>query len=169
MFEEELIETVALKIGEQKIIYGDVVELQDQLLYYRAKLAFIKVDYKKALELLEEIVENYPRSTIMDPTILLLEEIYFVTGSDQELIDIFDQYSAEKSLQQNFWLAQAYYNTVQYTDAETYFNILKRDKKFAFRSKSMLALISYFTEDLATSIEKFSVLEGKYSKRTDYY
>ncbi len=169
MFEEGLFEAVALKIGEQKIIYGDVVELQDQLLYYRAKLAFIKVDYTKALELLEEIVENHPRSTIMNPAILLLEEIYFVTGSDQELIDIFDQYSAEKSLQQNFWLAQAYYNTGQYTDAETYFNILKKDKKFAFRSKSMLALISYFTEDLATSIEKFSELESKYSKRTDYY
>ena len=169
MFEEELIESVALKIGEQKIIYGDVVELQDQLLYYRAKLAFIKINYKKALGLLEEIVENYPRSSIMDPTILLLEEIYFVTGSDQELIDIFDQYSAEKSLQQNFWLAQAFYNTGKYTEAETYFNILKKDKKFAFRSKLMLALISYFTEDLANSIEKFSELESKYSKRADYY
>lgn len=169
MFENERIETVSLKIGEQKIIYGDVVELQDQLLYYRAKLSFIKGDNNKAQSLLEEIVENYPRSSIMNPTILLLEEIYFITGLDQKLITIFDQYTAEKSLQQNFWLAQAYYNTGKYTESETYFNILKKDKEFAFRSKAMLALISYFTEDLESSIGKFSEIEKRYNKRTDYY
>ena len=169
MFVEEQIESVSLKIGEQKIIYGDVVELQDQLLYYRAKLAFEKGDDIKAQSLLEEIVTDYPRSQIMDPAILLLQEIYFVAGFDQQLIDIFDQYKSEKSLQQNFWLAQAYYNMGQYTDAETYFTILKKDKKFAFRSKAMLALISYFTEDLTNSIEKFSELESKYSRKTDYY
>lgn len=169
MFEEELIGTVALKIGEQKIIYGDVVELQDQLLYYRAKLAFIKNDYKKAQGFLEKVVENFPRSSIMNQTILLLEEIYFIAGFDQELIDIFDRYSAEKSLHQNFWLAQAYYNIGKYAEAETYFKILKKDKRFAFRSKAMLALISYFTEDLESSIEKFSELEIKYSRRVDHY
>ena len=169
MFENEMIKTVSLKIGEQKIIYGDVVELQDQLLYYRAKLAFIKGDNKKAQQLLEEIVVSYPRSLIMNPAILLLEEIYFVVGLDNELIDIFDRYTTEKSLQQNFWLAQAYYNTGQYTEAETYFNILKRDKKFTFRSKAMLALISYFTEDLNSSIGKFNELEKDYNSRTDYY
>ncbi|MDA3813517.1 MAG: tetratricopeptide repeat protein, partial [Candidatus Cloacimonetes bacterium] len=169
MFENQLIESASLKIGEQKIIYGDVVELQDQLLYYRAKLSFLNDDFKKAQDLLEEIVESYPRSLIMDPTILLLEEIYFVVGCDTELIDIFDTYTNEKSLQQNFWLAQAYYNTGQYTEAETYFNILKRDKEFAFRSKAMLALISYFTEDLASSIAKFTELENDYNDRTDYY
>jgi TolA-binding protein len=169
MFEEKLIEAVTIKIGEQKIIYGDVVELHDQLLYYRAKLAFIKNDYKKSQGLLENLVENYPRSSIMNQTILLLEEIYFIVGCDQELIDIFDLYSDEKSLQQNFWLAQAYYNIGKYVKAETYFKILKKDKKIAFRSKAMLALISYFTEDLESSIEKFSELEIKYSKKVDYY
>lgn len=169
MFENQLIESVSLKIGEQKIIYGDVVELQDQLLHYRAKLSFLKGDLKKAQDLLEEIVESYPRSFIMDPAILLLEEIYFLVGCDTELIDIFDKYTNEKSLQQNFWLAQAYYNTGQYTEAETYFNILKRDKKFTFRSKAMLALISYFTEDLASSIGKFNELEKDYNNRTGYY
>ena len=169
MFEDKLIKKVSLKIGEQKVIYGDIVELQDQLLYYRAKLAFIKGDNKKAQELLEEIVVNYPRSSIMNFTILILEEIYFIVGFDQKLINIFDQYTAEKSLQQNFWLAQAYYNTGKYTEAETYFNILKKDKEYAFRSNAMLALISYFTEDLENSLGKFSALENKYNKKTNYY
>lgn len=169
MFEEERIESVSLKIGEQKLIYGDVLELQDQLLYYRAKLAFEKGDDTKAQSLLEAIITNYPRSLVMDHAILLLQEIYFIAGFNQELIDIFDKYRSEKSLQQNFWLAQAYYNTGQYTEAETYFTILKQDKEFAFRSKAMLALISYFTEGLDSSIDKFSELEDEYSKRTDYY
>ena len=169
MFENKMIETVALKIGEQKIIYGDVVELQDQLLYHRARLAFAKDNPKKAQGYLEEIVESYPRSSIMEPAILLLEEIYFMAGLDTELITIFDQYKAEKSLQQNFWLAQVYYNTGKYTDAETYFQILKKDKEFAFRSKAMLALISYFTEDLSSSIGKFTELEKDFNQRTAYY
>ena len=72
-------------------------------------------------------------------------------------------------MQQNYWLAQAYYNTGRYTEAETYFIILKKDKRFAFRSEAMLALISYFTEDLKSSIEKFTELEISYNNRTDYY
>ena len=169
MFEDGLIQKVSFKISEQDIIYGDVVELQDQLLYYQAKLAFVKGDNKTAQGLLEKVVENYPRSSIIYPSYLLLEEIYFVAGLDQELINIFDQDTAEKSLQQNYWLAQAYYNTGRYTEAETYFTILMKNKKFSFRSKAMLALISYFTEDLNSSIEKFSELENKYNKRTEYY
>ena len=169
MFEEKQIKTVSLKIGEQNVIYGDIVELQDQLFYYRAKLSFLKGDNFKAQPLLEEIIANYPRSVTIDPAILLLGEIYFVAGFDQKLIDIFGQYRLEKSLQQNFWLAQAYYNTGKYSEAENYFTILKKDKEFAFRSKAMLALISYFTEDLDSSLEKFSELEDKYSRRTDYY
>ncbi len=169
MFEDRLIQKVSFKISEQNIIYGDVVELQDQLLYYQAKLAFVNGDNKTAQELLEEVVENYPHSLIINPTYLLLEEIYFVAGLDQDLIDIFDQYTAEKSLLQNYWLAHAYYNTGRHAEAGTYFSILGKDKKFAFRSKAMLALISYFTEDLDSSIEKFSELENNHNKRTEYY
>lgn len=169
MFEQEMIESVSLKIGEQKIIYGDVVELQDQLLYYRAKLAFAKDDHEKAQKLLEEIIADYSRSPIMDSAILLLEEIYYIAELDQKLIDIFDMYKPEKSIRQNFWLAQAYYNTGSYKEAESYFTILKKNKEFAFRSKAMLALISYFTENLESSIEKFKTLENKYNKRTEFY
>ena len=169
MFKDGLIQKVSFKISEQNIIYGDVVELKDQLLYFQAKLAFVKGYKKTAQELLEEIVENYPRSSIINSTYLLLEEIYFVTGLDQELINIFDQDTAEKSLQQDYWLAQAYYNTGKYSEAEAYFTILKKDKTFAFRSKAMLALISYFTDNLNISIEKFTELEKKYNKRTEYY
>jgi len=169
MFEDNLIQKASYKISEQNVIYSNVVELQDQLLYYKAKLAFVKGDNKTAQRMLEEVVENYPRSSIINPTYLLLEEIYFVAGLDQELIDVFDRYTAEKSLQQNYWLAQAYYNTGLYTEADNYFTILKKDKKFAFRSKAMLALISYFTEDINSSIEKFSELERNYSQRTEYY
>ena len=169
MFEDGLIQKASYKISEQNIIYSDVVELRDQLLYYQAKLAFINGDNKIAQKLLEEVVEIYPHSSIINPTYLLLEEIYFVAGLDHELINIFDQYTAEKSLEQNYWLAHAYYNTGRHTEAETYFLILKKDKEFAFRSKAMLALISYFTEDLKSSIEKFSELEKNHNKRTEYY
>ncbi|MDP8268166.1 MAG: tetratricopeptide repeat protein [Candidatus Tenebribacter davisii] len=169
MFETEQIKTVTLKIGEQKIIYGDIVELQGQLLYYRAKLSYVKGNNKKAQNLLEDIVKDYPHSPIMDSTILLLEEIYFLASLDQELIDVFDLYKGEISLKQNYWLAQALYNTGNYTEAESFFNVLQKDKTFAFRSKSMLALISYFTEDLQSSIDKFSILEKEYNKGTDYY
>jgi len=169
MFEEDKIDAASLKIGEQKIIYGDVVELQDQLLYYRAKLAFQKGDQEKAQGLLETIIAEYPRSSIMDSAVILLEEIYFYAGLDQKLIDIFDLHKSEKSFEQNFWLAQAYYNTGQYKEAESYFKVLKKNKEFAFRSKAMLALISYFTDGLESSIEQFTELEDKYNKRTDFY
>lgn len=169
MFEQDQIDAVALKIGEQKIIYGDVVELQDQLLYYRAKLALQRDDQEKAQRLLETVISDYPRTQIMDSVVLLLEEVYFIAGLDQELIDIFDLHRSEKSLDQKFWLAQAYYNTGQYEEAESYFEVLKKNKEYTFRSKAMLALISYCSEGLESSIEKFTALEDEYSRRTDFY
>lgn len=169
MFESHRIESLSLKIAEQKIIFGDVTELQDQILYYRAKLAFVKGENGKAQRLLEQSVENHPQSTFKNKTIILLEEIYFLAGLDQKLMDIFELYTLEKSIQQNYWLAQALYNTGNYTEAETYFKILEKDKEYSFRSKAMLALISYFTENLETSIKNFTALEKQYNKKTQYY
>ena len=169
IFDEDLIKKASLKIGELKLIYKDIDELRDQVLYYQAKLAFAKGNNKKAQNLLEKIVEDYPHSSMLSPSILILEEIYFVEGLDQKFINIFDQYTAEKSLQQNYWLAQVYYNIGKHTESSTYFNILAKNKEYAFRAKSMIALISYYSDGLESSIAKFYELENKYNKRTDYY
>jgi len=169
MFDENLIKKASLKIGELELIYKDIDELKDQVLYYQGKLAFIKGNNKKAQDLLEKIVEDYPHSSILNPAILILEEIYFVEGLDQEFINIFDRYTAEKSLRQNYWLSQVYYNVGRYSEALDYLNILIKNKEFAFRAKAMIALISYYTEGLESSIAKFNELENKYNKRTDYY
>ncbi|MCK4312982.1 MAG: hypothetical protein KAW88_09640, partial [Candidatus Cloacimonetes bacterium] len=75
LFEEDRIESITLKIGEQKIIYGDVKELQDQLLFYRGKLAFVKEEMKTAQSLLEDLVQNYPQSVKLNPGMLILEEV----------------------------------------------------------------------------------------------
>ena len=169
MISENRLKALSLKIGEQKIIYNDVVELQDQILYYRAKLAFIKGDYKKAQNLLEDLVTNYPQSKRLNPVQLILQEIYFKEGRDEQLITCFDNYVGEISIKQNYWLAQSYFNVGRYEDALSIFKALSKNKEFSFRAKAMQAMIAYFTDGIDTAIEKFMILEERYGTGTDYY
>ena len=169
MFEENRLEALSLKIGEQKIVYGDIVEFQDQILYYRAKLAFIKKDYKKAQNLLEDLVANYPQSQRLNPGLLILQEIYFREGRDEQLITCFDNYAEDISIKQNYWLAQSYFNVGKYEDALSIFKVLSKDKEFGFRAKAMQAMIAYFMDGIDTAIEKFKILEERYGAGTDYY
>ena len=169
MIAENRLKALSLKIGEQKIIYGDVIELRDQILYYRAKLAFIKEDYKKAQNLLEDLVTNYPQSKRLNSVQLILQEIYFKEGRDEQLITCFDNYIGEISLKQNYWLAQAYFNVGRYEDASSIFKALSKNKEFGFRAKAMQAMIAYFTDGIDTAIKKFMILEERYGTGTDYY
>ena len=169
LFEENRIRSIGLKISEQEIIYGDVKELQDQLLFYRGKLAFVKEEMKKAQRLLEDLVQNYPQSVKLNPGMLILEEIYFREGFDEKLIAIFDRHTVEKTIEQNYWLAQAYYNTGKHEDAKIIFNILKKDKKFGFRANAMLAMLVYFTDGIEKSIEDFHTLQGDYKASDKYF
>ncbi|MBC8415020.1 MAG: tetratricopeptide repeat protein [Candidatus Cloacimonetes bacterium] len=169
MFEENRLEALSLKIGEQKIVYGDIVELQDQILYYRAKLAFIKKDYKKAQNLLEDLVANYPQSQRLNPGLLILQEIYFREGRDEQLITCFDNYAEDISIKQNYWLAQSYFNVGRYEDALSIFKALSKNKEFGFQAKAMQAMIAYFMDGIDTAIEKFKILEERYGAGTDYY
>jgi TolA-binding protein len=169
MIAENRLKALSLKIGEQKIIYGDVIELRDQILYYRAKLAFIKEDYKKAQNLLEDLVTNYPQSKRLNSVQLILQEIYFEEGRDEQLITCFDNYIGEISLKQNYWLAQAYFNVGRYEDASSIFKALSKNKEFGFRAKAMQAMIAYFTDGIDTAIKKFMILEERYGTGTDYY
>ena len=169
MIAENRLKALSLKIGEQKIIYGDVVELQDQILFYRAKLAFIKEDYKKSQNLLEDLVTNYPQSKRLNSVQLILQEIYFRDGRDEQLIVCFDNYVGEISLKQNYWLAQSYFNVGRYEDALSIFKALSKNKEFGFRAKAMQAMIAYFTDGIDTAIERFKILEERYGAGTDYY
>lgn len=169
MFEENRLEALSLKIGEQKIVYGDIVEFQDQILYYRAKLAFIKKEYKKAQNLLEDLVANYPQSKRLNSGLLILQEIYFREGRDEQLITCFDNYAGEIRIKQNYWLAQSYFNVGRYEDALSIFKALSKDKEFGFQAKAMQAMIAYFMDGIDTAIEKFKILEERYGAGTDYY
>ncbi len=169
MIAENRLKALSLKIGEQKIIYGDIVELQDQILYYRAKQAFIQGNYKRAQNLLEDLVTNYPQSKRLNPVQLILQEIYFKEGRDEQLITCFDNYIGEISLKQNYWLAHAYFNVGRYEDASSIFKALSKNKEFGFRAKAMQAMIAYFTDGIDTAIKKFMILEERYGTGTDYY
>ena len=169
MIAENRLKALSLKIGEQKIIYGDVVELHDQILYYRAKLAFNKKNYNKAQNLLEDLVANYPQSERLNSGLLILQEIYFREGRDEQLITCFDNYAGEISIKQNYWLAQSYFNVGKYEDASSIFKVLSKNKEFGFRAKAMQAMIAYFTDGIDRAIEKFKILEERYGAGTDYY
>lgn len=167
MFEDYDLEMLAVKIGEHRLIYGKIPILHDQIRFYQAKLFFYRNEYSRARNHLEDIVNNYPQSSRLGEALLMLQRVYFYEGFDQELIALFDNYTGEMSLEQNYWLAQAYFNVGEYEDSREIFEILRMDALYSYRAASMLAMITYFQGDLKAAIEQFLVLTGDNYKKNN--
>ena len=168
LFADKNLAEISTRLGELRIIYGAVPEVQDQLLYYQAELAYQRKELDKARNLLIDLTRNYPDSSRRNPGLSLLLEIYHIQGYDEELIDLAADYTGTGSLLQTYWLAQAYFNTEMYSEAREKFTELSNDENFLFRAKAMLALITYFTDDIQTALAEFQVLATKYETSTKY-
>ena len=170
MFEEYELEALATKIGEHRLIYGKITELHDQIRFYQAKLFFYRNEYARARNHLEDMIDNYPQSTKLEEGLLMLQKVYFYEGYDQELITLFDNYTGNMSIEQNYWLAQAYFNVGRYDESAEIFIILNQDEYLFYKAESMLAMISYFTGNSASAIEQFLVLtDTDYKKNNPDY
>ncbi len=169
LLDEYLYDSFSLKVLELYIVYKDLPEFKDYILYYRAKDAILKNNVRVALPLLEDLVNNYPQSEKLDPGLMLLEEAYFKLGMDEELIAVYDRYSQMNSLQQNFWIAQSLYNLGRYEESKEIFQILQRSSRYNFKAQAMLALISSLQDSIERGIEKFLLLEEAYSPKDPYY
>ncbi|MFO7896258.1 MAG: hypothetical protein R6U84_04930, partial [Candidatus Cloacimonadales bacterium] len=87
------IDSAKLKLGELDLVYGEIAELADRLLYYRAKLANLQNNPRKARIHLEKIRADYPQSEIMNLVVKMLGENYFYSGYDQRILDLYQEYS----------------------------------------------------------------------------
>ncbi|RLC53665.1 MAG: hypothetical protein DRH79_03025 [Candidatus Cloacimonadota bacterium] len=170
MFEQNDLETLSTKIGEHRVIYGKIPELHDQIRFYQAKLFFYRGQYARARNYLEDMIRNYPQSSKIEEAQFMLQKVYFYEGYDQELITLFDSYTGEMSITQNYWLAQAYFNVGRYDEAAEIFNILKQDTYYSYKAASMLAMISYFKGEVDSAIEEFLALsDNDYKKNNPDY
>ncbi|HHE37132.1 MAG TPA: hypothetical protein ENL20_00970 [Candidatus Cloacimonetes bacterium] len=169
MFRTSDAQAISMKVGELKVIYSDVPELKDQILFYRAKSLKIRGNVDKSQNLLEELVDNYQSSPKFDPALFLLEEIYFIKELDSELITLYNKFPSNKSGQQKYQLAQAYYNIDDFDNAKKRFQLLSENEEYSFRAKSMLALIAYFEDGINASIKMFETLKNEHQPSTPYY
>jgi len=158
-FEERDYDSIKNKIGELKIIYTNFDIVSDQLLYYDAKFYSISRNEKKAQELLEKLVDEYPTSPKIDDAIFLLAEMYFKNGENEKLIGTYSILQGENSAQHKFWLGNAYFNLGKYLESTNIFKTITKDEAFGFKAKLMLALNSYFTDGVDKAIDYFSLLQ----------
>ena len=163
------INKISIKVGELKLVYKNIPELQDKILYYRGYVAFLKSKDDKAVDLLTQILDNYPLSLKKNDAILILEEIYFANGSDSLFISVTEKYTAPKSDYQLYRLGQAYYNIGNLKKAKKLFSQLVNNRTYGLRANEMLALISYLENDVDTGIKEFLKLKEKYRSSSSYY
>ena len=159
----------SIKIAGLKVIYDKIPFVKDQILYYKAKLANFQENYPKAKILLEEIVENYPNSEIIDSVIEELGDNYFYSGEDAKFVALFDNYSKEKSFDLIYKLGQANYNLGKLNESKSYFAQSLEKKNLANRSKMMLALIDYQEFGAEHALDSFLALRGEINPNKPYY
>ncbi len=169
LFKGKDVQEISSKVGELKVIYSDVPEFKDQILFYRAKSLKRRGNLDKSQNLLEEVVNNYPYSPKIEQALFQLEEIYFIKELDSELITLYNKFPSNKSSQQKYQLAQSYYNIDDFDNSKKGFQQLLKKREYRFRAEMMMALIAYFEEGINTSIEKFETLKSEYLPSTPYY
>jgi hypothetical protein len=157
-FNDRDFDKIRKKVGELKIIYTKFDFVNDQLMYYDAKMLSVSKDENKAQEMLEELIHKYPNSPKLDDAIFLLAEVYFKTEENQKLIDIFSRLSGENTVKHKFWLGNAYFNMGRYNESSNVFKTFTKDPEFGFKAKLMLALNSYFTQGAESAIDYFTLL-----------
>ena len=158
-FEKGNFDLIRKKVGELKIIYTKFDFVNDQLMYYDAKLLSVSKNELKAQEKLEYLIQNYPNSPKLDNAIFLLAEMYFKTDENQKLIDIYGRLSGENTVKHQFWLGNAYFNLGRYEESTNVFKTFTKDPEYGFKAKLMLALNSYFTQGADVAIDYFTLLK----------
>jgi len=169
LLEDVNLDEIAVNLGELRIIYGDVPDVQDQIKFYQARLAYLRENLNKARNLLIDLTQNYPDSSRRAPGILLLLEIYHIQGYDAELVALAPEYTGEGSVLQTYWLAHAYFNVDMLVEAQEKFTELSSNEIYTFRAQAMLALITYFQGDLPTAIAEMQTLSTSYESSIKYY
>src|SRR6056297_1338657 len=146
------IDAARLLMGELKLVYNEIPELSDQMLYYQAKLAEKRNNPRKARVYLEKILAEQPQSEIMNLVVKLLGKNYFFLGDFQKLLDIYQQHPQWIDLDVAYQLAQANYNLNKLETAKQLFSSLVSSEDYGLRAKMMLGLITYQLEGAETAL-----------------
>jgi tetratricopeptide (TPR) repeat protein len=163
------IDAARLLMGELKLVYNEIPELSDQMLYYQAKLAEKRNNPRKARVYLEKILAEQPQSEIMNLVVKLLGKNYFFLGDFQKLLDIYQQHPQWIDLDVAYQLAQANYNLNKLETAKQLFSSLVSSEDYGLRAKMMLGLITYQLEGAETALQNFVKLRGETDPKSEYY
>ncbi|MBN1326543.1 MAG: hypothetical protein JW996_01205 [Candidatus Cloacimonetes bacterium] len=162
-------ENFYLKLTEIEIVYEDIQELRDQIIYYQTLNYYLHLAYNKAEKSAEKLISEYPRSGRLNEAIEIVQEIYFRKGKDAELVEVSAAYTDKLSYQQHFWLGQANFNLGNNLIAREHFTKLTKRKEYKFRAELMLGLITYIEQGATQALLIFQDIEDRYKPKTEYY
>lgn len=158
LLEQDKLRESETSINEMEIIYKDIPQLHDQMLYDQARLFFKKKDFIHARKLLEEIIQGDQLAPEWLSAYQLLAEIYFLTQADEELIRLFESHQIDKTQKNIFQFANALYNLEMYDQSAIEFSKLLNSSEYHFIAQSMIAVINYFQDDTITAIDQLQEL-----------
>ncbi|MCF7793870.1 MAG: tetratricopeptide repeat protein [Candidatus Cloacimonetes bacterium] len=155
---EQMLSESQLSLNEQQIIYAEIPEIRDQLLWNQAQVAYQQKKYKQAQSYLEEIINSYPSSPGWQEAYVLLSGIYFEQQLNSELVNLIENYNVEKTELLTFQSANALFNLEKYSRSKTEFDLLLPAEDYALQSQGMLALIAYFTGDVESAADQLQLI-----------
>jgi|GEM_PF-3500773 len=143
------------KLIDLILVYQNIPQLEDQLLFYEGSLYFHYGRMDTARNKLEQLLSEYPSSSFDTEAVIMLEEIYFRQDENSRLVALVEQYPNDMQPKQIFWLANAHYNLDHMEEAETLFSSLVNDPEYGFKATALLSLTSYYNYGVEYAIEKF--------------
>ena len=140
---------------------------EDEQIFQNASKSFLQNDFQKTQLYLEIILSNYPNSTKLKETILLLEEVYLRSNQNELFITLFENHGDETDYLQTFWFGQAHYNLGNFEKAKSIFRTLEKVENYHLRVALMKALITVNqgNENINTLLQ----LETQFPKNNVYF
>ncbi len=101
--------------------YGETSPLTDEAYFIYGKLMLDRGNYEEAVKSFENILVNYPDSSLKGKALLYLGKSYFRNGMYADSIKLFEEKLENKNDETLSLLALSYYLTGDYSKATTYF------------------------------------------------
>jgi TolA-binding protein len=152
-----------------KAIYQIVPAMAGNLLYYDGALQYQAGRVEMSRSTMQEVVENHVDCTRFSQALMRLEQIHFLDGRNQELVDCYQKYPQMQTYESLFWVANAFYDLDNYDEASRLFTSLVGKGDFGFRSESMLAMITFARNGTEAAITQFRTLQQKYPQSSPFY
>jgi hypothetical protein len=146
LLKDKKLEESELLLSEQEMLFAEIGELAEEILFNKAQLATQKGQIERSKIYLEQI--NQPEDlSAANLYFDMLIKVYLQLDENEKILTICQTKKEDLTADQRFIFANANYNLGRYEDAGIQFSQLENNRNYNYRAKSLSAFCKYWQGD----------------------